>query len=156
MRSVHIVFIACIKFNTHTHACMHACIYIITCALYLAITKCTIKTQTAILFALVKLSVERKCTWRISYRALAMTFPPLPPNFGSLRSALRISFGGICGSSWVCFASFAGEMSSVSREDEKCFSFATSLNGGSSAALPPKKYKSRKTPKQIAIATNLQ
>lgn len=32
----------------------------------------------------------------------------------------------------------------------------TSLNSGSSAALPPKKYKSKKTPKHTAITTTLQ
>lgn len=32
----------------------------------------------------------------------------------------------------------------------------TSFNSGSSAALPPKKYKSRKTPKHTAITTTLQ
>lgn len=35
-------------------------------------------------------------------------------------------------------------------------SSATSFNSGSSAALPPKKYKSRKTPKHTAITTTLQ
>lgn len=90
------------------------------------------------------------CTWRISYRVFAMTFPPaLLLNFGSL----RISFGGFCGSS---LAFFAGAISSIWLKDWKCFSFATSFSGGSSVAFPPKKYKSRKTPKHTALATILQ
>lgn len=88
---------------------------------------------------------------RMSYLGLAMPLTPPEPSF----RLGRICFGGSGG-----FPTFTETIFPSADADGKLGSLRSSSTclsgGGSSAVFPPKKYKSRKTPRHTASATTLQ